>query len=264
MSKLADYRAVLRELSELDTYLLHNSGLPGPRANIELARAAADEASPARIWAWLEWDAERAPANTAEEFLAFCGVLGLGRLAAEGDDRALAALRDHACDERWRTREAAAMAVQRIADTDFDRAAAVVSGWVGDGWLATRAAAADLCEPRLLTSRERTAAVLDLLDTLTEMLASADDVARCDPHYRTLRQGLGHCWSVAVASDPIAGPARMERWIDVDDKDVRWVMQSNLRKRRLARIDTSWAVGDRGLSRPVGAVTTSSSWRPLT
>jgi hypothetical protein len=245
MSKKNEYRRILRELSDPDSYLLENSRLPGPRGNIELGLAAAEEASPSQIRAWLKWDAERAPANTAKEFLAFCGVLGLGRLAAEGDEHAVAALRVHAGDERWRTREAVAMALQRIADTDFDRAVAVVSGWVRDGWLARRSVVAGLCEPRLLTSPRRTAAVLDLLDTITEMLASADEEVRRDPHYRTLRQGLGYCWSVAVASDPIAGPTRLERWIDVDDKDVRWVMRSNLAKKRLQRMNASWVEAQR-------------------
>jgi hypothetical protein len=245
MSKMDDYRRVLRELLDLDTYLLDNSGLPGPRGNIELGLAAAEEASPEQIRAWLDWDAQRAPTNTREEFLAFCGVLGLGRLAVEHDEAAVAALRRHAGDERWRTREAVAMAVQRIGDADFDRALAVVSDWIDDGWLACRSVAAGLCEPRLLTSPRRTAAVLDLLDKITEMLEAADDDVRRDPHYRILRQGLGYCWSVAVASDPIGGPERMERWIGVDDADIRWVMRSNLAKKRLERMNPSWVESQR-------------------
>lgn len=240
MSKLDDYRLVLRGLADWDPYLLEHSGLPGPRGNIELGRAAAEEASPKRIWAWLEWNHERAPANTPQEFLAFCGVLGLGRLAAEGDVHARKQLHRHASDERWRTREAVAMAVQRMADADFDNTLAAVGEWAHEGWLEQRAAVAGFCEPRLLTTLERTAAVFDVLDVVTHALAAAPAADRRNPDYRTLRQGLGYCWSVAVAADPAAGPDRMERWIDSADDDVRWVMRNNLSKKRLQRAAGAW------------------------
>jgi hypothetical protein len=32
----------------------------------------------------------------------------------------------------------------------------------------------------------------------------------------------------------------MERWLASDDRDVRWIMRENLRKRRLARMDAAW------------------------
>jgi hypothetical protein len=240
MSKIDDYRLLLRGLTDWDPYLLEYSGLPGPRGNIELGRAAGEEASAERIWAWLEWDPERAPTNTPEEFLAFCGVLGLGRLAAEGDVRAISQLHRFASDERWRTREAVAMAVQRLADADFGNALAAVGEWAHNGWLEQRAAVAGLCEPRLLTTPEQTAAVLDVLDVVTRALATAPAADRRNPDYRTLRQGLGYCWSVAVAADPAAGPARMERWTGSADEDVRWVMRNNLSKKRLQRMDGAW------------------------
>ena len=240
VSRVSDYRLALRGLSDWDTYLLEHSGLPGPRGNIELGLAAADEASPERIQAWLASDGVRAPTGTPEEFLAFCGVLGLGRLAADGDVLALERLQENASDERWRVREAVAMAVQRIADDDFDKALAVVERWARGGWMEQRAAVAALCEPRLLTTQERTTAVLDLLDMVTKALTTAVGEDRRSADYRTLRQGLGYCWSVAVAADPKAGRSRMERWIGSADDDVRWVMRNNLSKQRLQRMDHVW------------------------
>jgi hypothetical protein len=85
MVKTDGYREALTEETNWDAYLLSHSGLPGPRGNIELGTVAGELASRDRIRRWLEWDAQRAPTNTPEEFLAFCGVLGLGRLVAEGD-----------------------------------------------------------------------------------------------------------------------------------------------------------------------------------
>jgi len=245
VSSVSDYRLALRGLSNWDPYLLEHSALPGPRGNIELGLAAAEEASPERILAWLAWDSVRAPTSTPEEFLVFCGVLGLGRLAADGDDLALERLQDHASDERWRVREAVAMAVQRIADDDFDKALAVVEWWARGGWMVQRAAVAALCEPRLLTTHERTTAVLDLLDVVTNALATAAGEDRRSADYRTLRQGLGYCWREAVAADLKTGRIRMERWIGSADDDVRWVMRNNLSKKRLQRMDDAWVVAQR-------------------
>jgi hypothetical protein len=69
------YRAELRTLttSEWVPYLKEHSGLPGPRANVELAQAVADEADSACLDALIATD---------DEYLVFCGVVGLGRLLA--------------------------------------------------------------------------------------------------------------------------------------------------------------------------------------
>jgi hypothetical protein len=91
-----------------------------------------------------------------------------------------------------------------------------------------------------LTTLERTAAVFDVLDVVTHALAAAPAADRRNPDYLTLRQGLGYCWSVAVAADPAAGPDRMERWIESADDDVRWVMRNNLSKKRLQRAAGAW------------------------
>jgi len=134
------------------------------------------------------------------------------------------------------------MAVQRIADDDFDKALAVVEWWARGGWMVQRAAVAALCEPRLLTTHERTTAVLDLLDVVTNALATAAGEDRRSADYRTLRQGLGYCWREAVAADLKTGRIRMERWIGSADDDVRWVMRNNLSKKRLQRMDDAWVV----------------------
>ena len=45
VSKAVEYRAKLRALDEWDAYLLKESGLPGPRGNLELAQVVADGAT---------------------------------------------------------------------------------------------------------------------------------------------------------------------------------------------------------------------------
>jgi hypothetical protein len=53
-------------------------------------------------------------------------------------------------------------------------------------------------------------------------------------------KGLGYCWSVAVAADPIGGRPAFERWLASEHPDVRRVVKANLKKARLARMDAAW------------------------
>ena len=114
MSKVYDYRSELRRLENWDEYLLNNSGLPGPRGNIELAQAFADEGDLRLFLHYTTYTADKAPVNSPYEFLAFCGVVGMGRLLAEGGIDLLPALRSFSSDPRWRIREGVAMALQRL------------------------------------------------------------------------------------------------------------------------------------------------------
>jgi hypothetical protein len=173
-----------------------------------------------------------------DEFLAFCGTLGLGRLLAAGDREAEGELHRLAQDDRWRVREAVAMALQRLGDDDEARMVAVVDAWAGDpSLLVRRAAIAGACEPRLLTDVEVTRRVLDVLERVTGELAGTPPDERGAEPFRVLRQALGYCWSVAVAAAPEEGFERFEQWVGAEDRDVRWVVRRNLTKSRLRKAD---------------------------
>ena len=238
MGKAEAYREVLRGLAEWDEYLLQECGLPGPRGNIELARAVAEEGDGARFARYLAFDAGQAPTNSPQEFLAFCGVLGQGKLLAGGDREALESLRRSATDPRWRVREAVAMALQRWGLVDMDALLDEMMGWGRGSLLERRAAAAAVCEPGLLGEAAHVGQVLDLLDGITTSLLGEQD--RRSDDFQALRKGMGYCWSVAVCALPEAGKGRMEPWFSSEDRDVRWIMKQNLRKRRLERMDAGW------------------------
>lgn len=238
MARIDEYRAALRSLADPEPYLLEHCGLPGPRGNLELARVAADEADAATIHRWAGLDASVAPRNTPGEFLAFCGVVGLGRLLAAGDESVLPSLRERANDSRWRIREAVAMALQRVGERDFARLLSWTRDWSGGTALERRGAVAALCEPALLREPGRVREVLELLDAVTASIVTVAD--RRAEDFVALRKGLGYCWSVAVAASPDDGRPAMERWLGHDDPDVVWIMRENLGKARLARMDADW------------------------
>ncbi len=125
--RIQEYRDTLQSLpspsSEVGRkawrdYLTEHSGLPGPRGNPEMAPAVALEGSEAMFAGYLAefTPLEVAPVNSPQEFLYFCGVLGLGRIVAEGKREYLQQLQRSASDPRWRTREGVAMALQNWAD----------------------------------------------------------------------------------------------------------------------------------------------------
>jgi hypothetical protein len=238
MSRMDSYRETLKTTEDWDTYLQAESGLPGPRGNIELAQAVALEGRESQFTRWLTLNAERAPTNSPAEFLSFCGVLGLGHLVARGDREHVATLRLCASDARWRMREGVAMALQELGRSDMDVLLNEMEEWSNGNVLEQRAAAAALCEPCLLRQEHITLRVLDILDKITASIERAED--RKSPEFKALRKGMGYCWSVAVAALPEEGINTMEKWLSSDDKDIRWIMKENLRKKRLERVEPAW------------------------
>ena len=238
MTKTQEYRTRLRALDDWDPFLLKESGLPGPRGNLELAQAVADEGSLPLFQCYVTYTVDKAPTNSPYEFLAFCGIVGLGRLLAEGNGGILRILRHFASDPRWRVREGVATALQRLGEVDMGRLIAEMKDWSRGTLLERRAAVAALCEPKLLGQAKHVKAVLQILDRVTASIEQSGD--RKGEDFLTLRKGLGYCWSVAVAALPGEGKTKMEKWLARSDKDVRWIMKENLKKQRLTRMDAKW------------------------
>lgn len=219
------YRLELRTLKDWEPYLKKHSGLPGRRANLELVQAVGDEADADRLW--------RLSASS-DEFLALCGTAGMGRVALMEPETVMTWLRELAADPRWRVREGVAMALQRMGRESMPHLLAEMQTWAGEGFFIQRAAAAGLCEPALLTKPADAVHVLEILDRITTSLAATDD--RKNEGFRVLRQALGYCWSVAAAAAPESGRVYFEKWLRSTDKDVAWMMRSNLAKARVREL----------------------------
>ncbi len=230
--------------SRWPSYFTAHSGLPGPRANLELAQAVAEIADAAAL---------RSFAGSDDEFTALCGVIGLGRLlaaapeasgeAAEVEDE----LRMRAADARWRVREGAAMALQRLGDAQPARFWSLVDRWtsvaereprVTDAeLLVLRAVVAGVAEPRLVktaTEARRGQAVLRRVTRLLERVPGED---RRQEGFRVLRQALGYAWSVVLVGAPQEGFELLEGMARSGDRDLEWIVRENLRKTRLVRAD---------------------------
>jgi hypothetical protein len=234
MSKIDNYRETLKKLDDWIPFLKEESGLPGPRGNMELAHAVAEIGDKQQFKELLAFEAEE---NTPEVFLVFCGVMGLGRLAAQ-EPTLFSQLRGYAFDPRWRIREAVATGLQIVGDQDMDLLLKEMQNWSKGNWYEKRAAAAALAEPRLLKQPKYAQKTLRILDEITKSMESIDNSK--EEGFKVLRQAMGYCWSVAVAALPEVGKPMMENWLESQDKDIRWMMKENLKKNRLIKMDPIW------------------------
>lgn len=231
----------------LTDFLRTHSNLPGPRGNLELAEAfarAVEQAAPgAPEWLWqvcMELAAtppDRAPVNDPGEFVVFCGVRGLGAVAVAIPQRypeAMSRLRDAGRDPRWRVREAVAMALQDLIASRGSEALADLEGWVrAEDWLAMRAVAAAVAEPRLLKDAALARAALALHKMILGRLAARG--ADKSGAFRALRQGLGYSLSVVVAVLPAEGWTYLRELASTENEEIRWIVRENLKKTRLVR-----------------------------
>ncbi len=238
MGKIDEYKDILKNLDDVEYYLLKESGLPGKRGNIELGKALAEVGDEKLFKKLLKYTPDIAPVNTQQEFLAFCGTIGMGKILLSGDTTAFTVLRKQASDPRWRTREGVAMALQMYGLKHMDLLLNEMEKWARGGMLEQRAAAAALCEPVLLGDKAQVARVLTILDEITSSLLQVSN--RKSDEFKALKNGLSYCWSVAVAAYPAEGKKMMEKWFSSKDKDIRSIMKENLKKKRLERADQAW------------------------
>lgn len=233
---------------ELEHLLVSNSNLPGPRGNLELAGAFADsfeafalnEARWQLLERWLRLSADEAPTGDPREFLPFCALQALGACYRDagvaGRERIVRTLQASAGDSRWRTREAVAMAFQRIAERDFGAVREIFSAWIGRAsYLDQRAIIAALAHPPVLKRADNAAFCLQVSERILSNVLSSDQRARKTEQFRVLRQGLEYAISVFVAYLPEEGFAFLERWARQGDADVKRIVMSNAGKTRLKK-----------------------------
>ncbi len=251
MGKRNDYQRRLQPLLEdfslLENMLLANSGLPGVRANLEAAAAFADSLQDEatgkfmleKLLQWANIPAQQAPANSKKEFLPFCALQGLAALyysSCEDDkDRIISTLKKSAVDSRWRTREAVALAFQRLAEKDFRVVRKAFTEWLpGASMLEQRAVIASLAHYPLLQDKDSVLFCLQAADLVLEKVAGYDE-QRKKEEFRVLKKGLEYALGVFANSLPDEGFSLLLVWAKRDDADIKKIIRSNLGKARLAK-----------------------------
>lgn len=235
MARIDDDRSEFRNTPDRVAYLRANSHLPGPRSNLELLSAAAEEVD--RPWAY-EWAAAPVGPDPTDVFVVSVGLVALGRFAAAAEAGAEKGLRRRAADDEWRIREAVAIGLQRLGDDRPDELARIAREWSSsDDPLVARAAVAAVAEPRLLRTPAAADSALEVLDAATSLLERSRD-RRSEP-VRVLRQALGYAWSVVIAADVERGWPRFVAWSKRNDPDIAWMVRENMKKNRLIKLGLS-------------------------
>ena len=232
-------------VADLEQLLLSRSGLPGPRANLELAAAFADAVA-ARGLGPAEWTVLRrwlaVPPSAADpraEYLPVCALQALGAAyfsaIPDGQDEVLTALREAAVDPRWRVRESTAMGLQSLGEVDLVAYTSIVRDWAADpSPLVRRAVLAALAHPPILKSRDAALMALEVAAGVLDSYSAAPAIARKANDYQVLRRGLEYAPSVVVAAVPDEGFAWLSTLAASSDADVRRIVKTNLGKARLA------------------------------
>jgi hypothetical protein len=158
----------------------------------------------------------------------------LGAANAKYRRQALQTLRDMANDSRWRMREAVCFGLQRVLIRYGSDILYEFEIWVARGTLLeTRAVAVAVAEPTILQDMEMATAALGLHRQILKRVIQTPD--RRTQDFRTLRQALGFTLSVIVSSLPHEGFEFLSHLAASQDRDVRWIVQQNLKKNRLLR-----------------------------
>lgn len=152
MSRRDEQVAAFLAAPDREAHLLAHSGLPGPRANLELLDVASANSQRAEVERWAARGPTAAPENTPEVFVACVGAVGLGRLVAAGDRSLLPVLRRLSVDPRWRVRESVAIGLQAWGDVDVGALVEEMQRWATGSPLEGRAAMAALCGSSARTS----------------------------------------------------------------------------------------------------------------
>lgn len=243
LAPLLDNRAAS---AELERHLLDNSGLPGPRANLELAAAFADEVAVRGLdtWMWALLDRWVGLALDGSdprlEYLPVCALQALGaaypRSSEDTKERVLVALRHSAVDPRWRVRESVAMGLQRLSEADLGSFSRIVSEWRYDpSTLVRRAVVAALAHPPILRDEAAARLALEVTSGIISAYGETPPGERRGEDFQVLRRALEYAPSVVVAALPDAGFEWLRQVAAAADRDVRRIVVTNLGKARLAK-----------------------------
>jgi hypothetical protein len=222
-------RLFIDDPKKLERFVIENSDLPGPRANLELAFALSEVYENKEVLEkWIEINAGQAGDNDPRSFLPFCSAVCLGRLYAKTKDKKIIGiLKKLASDDRWRIREAVAFGFQRIGEDNLSELKRIFTEWIAkSNNCEKRAILVSLAHPKIL-DRNTSLFCFEILENIFEHMERDDD-------FDILKKGLEFTISVFAAANPEYGFPFLEKWIG-RNKVIDNIIKSNLKKNRLLK-----------------------------
>jgi len=226
---IQELKLIIDDPEKLEGFVIENSNIPSPRANLELAFALSEVYENIEvIIKWTEIDADQAGVNDPRSFLPFCSAVSLGRLYTKTKDKKIVrVLKKMASDDRWRIREAVAFGFQRIGEDNLSELKRIFSEWIEkSNNREKRAILVSLAHPEIL-DRNLSLFCFEILEDVFENMERDDD-------FEILKKGLDFTISVYTAANPECGFSFVEKWIG-KDKVIDGIIKSNLKKNRLLK-----------------------------
>lgn len=230
----------------ISKYLEENSGLPGPRGNLELAFTFGDfcreyaEKYRKEVWDMCLQFSESEILDLKDDpsvFTPFCGILGLGAagsLSGQRCRKAFKQLRPLSSHSNWRIREAVPKAINSMLFTQTDVVLDEIRGWIGeDNWLPMRSVAAGMIESGKIADETLARQALELHHEI--LIKVHENFRQKDDAFTALRKGLAFTLSVAVMSLPGPGFELMRSLLKLGDSNIEWIIRENLKKSRLLK-----------------------------
>ena len=221
--------SIINDTNELEKFLIENSNLPGPRANLELLYAFAEVYENVDILKqWLKITDKVADANDPKAFLPFCAAACFGKIYIKTANKELIdILKEMSRDTRWRTREAVAFAFQYIGENNFEELKTIFNKWIKkSNNLEKRAMLVALAHPPML-NEERAGFCFQILEEVIRTMDRSNN-------FDVLKKGLEFVISVYTVYSPKKGFAFMKSLIG-KDKALNTIVKSNLKKNRILK-----------------------------
>ncbi len=222
-------KLIIDDPEKLGKYIIENSHLPGPRANLELAFGLSEIFDDLDLLLkWTNITEDQAGDNDPKSFLVFCAAVCLGKIYIKKKaKKIIAILKKLANDRRWRIREAVAFGFQNIGEHDFSQLKSIFSEWIEESNnLEKRAILVSLAHPKFL-DEGNSEFCFAMTDTILRQMDKEED-------FDILRKGLNFAISVFAAAHPKLGFNFIKEWMGKDEI-IDGIMKENLKKNRLLR-----------------------------
>jgi DNA polymerase III delta prime subunit len=167
-----------------------------------------------------------------------CGIVGFCILNKNDIKETLKSIRKYAAHNSWRIRDAVAIGIQEIAETDMNSIIDILETWMNGNDLEKRAIVAALCEPKLLKEKSIIIRIFEILKRITLKFEGIS--GKLSIEQDSLRKSLGYGWSVAIVSLPYEGKIAFEKIAKIENKHIKWIVKENLKKKRLSSMDKNW------------------------
>ncbi len=123
------------------------------------------------------------------------------------------------------------MSIQMLIEKDGGAVRKLENWLVNGDWLAMRAVAAGVAEPRLMKIRGVPEKALQLHKKIISRVGGTQN--RRTEEFKALKKTLGYSFSVVICGVPVAGFDYLRELAGSKDEDIVWIVKENLKKNRL-------------------------------